>query len=390
MNKTRSLLFAFAVAMITLQSCKDDEEPVFQIGTPTLDATGYTGSGTIGLLYSIDNGVTYSATLPANLEEGTKVLVKANDGTEDLSADDFIFDWSGSSPAPANATANVAEFTVGTSNLSISLTLEEVWALLTSHRQNGKFFTINPSNGATTEVFTATFEGVNMKDFRGFVYHPKQKLYYATVASTINDQQAGFLYTINPATKVATMINENDGDPNEDQVLDYAIWDAVVNWSVAPDDSLIGIGDFNGDGNGIVKFGKDGGRSLKTVEVDFCCGLGMSWVDENTMLVANGWSTGDGEVMLENIELNGTVSDDLLITTLEGFPTDITINWIPVRSLAKAKDGTLYGLMFNYDLNLTYFVKVDMANEKVVYISTIGGSAANQYTTLAFVPKHLL
>ena len=56
----------------------------------------------------------------------------------------------------------------------------------------------------------------------------------------------GFLYTIDPATKVSTVINSNNGAGGN------AIWDAINNWGVMPDDSLLGYGDFNGDGNGLV------------------------------------------------------------------------------------------------------------------------------------------
>jgi hypothetical protein len=384
MNKTKSILFAFAFGAVALQSCKDDDEPVFQISTPTLETSNYTGTGTLTLLYSTDGGATFSPNLPSNLENGTKVLVKINNGSEDLTDDDFTFDWSGSTPAPANTTADIAEFTVSGGNLGIEVELDELWALVTSHRTNGKFFSLNSATGAKTEIFTPTYEGTAMTDIRGFVYHPNKKLFYASVSSMVNNEPAGFLYTINPANDQATRINENNG------ANDHEVWDAIVNWVVAEDDSLIAVGDFNGEGNGIVKFGTDGVRAQGTTIVDFCCGLGLIWESENEILVANGWNTANGEVILESYDLNGELTDDQSIISFEGFPSDISSIWLPMRALAKDKDGTLYGILFNDTAKVSYLVKVDRANGKIIYVSTLGENGQNQYNTLAFVPKHTI
>ncbi len=80
-------MFALALGAVALQSCKDDEKPVFQVSEPSLESSNYTGTGTLQLLYSVDNGATFSPTLPKDLNNGTKVLVKLSNGTEDLSSD---------------------------------------------------------------------------------------------------------------------------------------------------------------------------------------------------------------------------------------------------------------------------------------------------------------
>jgi hypothetical protein len=386
MIKTKPILFALLIGAVALQSCKDDEDPKFQVATPTLDVANYTGTGSPQLLYSTDGGATFSPTLPANLGNGTKVLVKINNGTEDLTDDDFTFDWSGSNPDPSNPTADVAEFTISGGNLSIDVSIEELWALITSHRQNGKFYTLNTTTGAKTEAFTPTYEAATLNEIRAFTYHPKKKLFYASVSSYINDEQAGFLYSINPSTDVATRINENDGANG------HEIWDAIVNWVVAPDDSLLAVGDFNDEGNGIVKFGTDGARGNGTTQVDFCCGLGLVWENATEILVGNGWNQNDGEIILEAYDLDGNLTDDQSITTFEGFPegVDFTTIWSPMRALAKDKDGTLYGLIFDDSNKVTYFVKVDRTAEKIIFLSKLGENGSNQFTSLTFVPKHTL
>jgi hypothetical protein len=384
MNKTKSMVLALALGALALQSCKDDE---FQINPPSLEIAEYTGTGELQFLYSTDKGKTFSAVMPSGLTSGQTVLVKINNGKEDLLNEDYSFDWTGSTPAPTTTDSYVAEFRVPDGNLSPKVKVEELWSIVTSHRKSGKFYTLNPATGAATEEFTATFDGAALNEVRGFVYHLKERKFYASVSSYIQNEQAGFLYSINPVTDEATRINENNGENDHD------VWDALVNLAVAADDSLVAVGDFNDEGNGIVKFGTNGKRAEKTAVVDFCCGLGMTWGDnQSEILVANGWSTDNGEVILETYALNGELQDEQLINTFEGFPgvLDLSTVWLPMKSLAKDKNGVLYGLLFDEDNGVTYFVKVDRANEKVVYISTLGDGPTNQYNTLAYVPRHTL
>lgn len=380
MNKIKCILLAVGIGSVFLQSCKDDEpNPRFKIETASVDESTYTGSGTLSLLYSTDGGETFTATLPEKLKKGTKVLVKVNNGTEDLSDDDFIFDWSTSSPAPTDETSGIAEFTIGSGNLKVNVELEEIMALLTNHRTTGKFYTIDPVTGDKEGSFTITSGGVDVLGIRGFLYHPKKKLYYATTSA----DEGGILYSIDPATSQATVIHENDGANDEET------WYAVANWVVASDDSLVALSEFV-DGAGIVKFGTDGSRSEKITRVDFCCGLGVTWHTNNSLLVANGWITGDGEVTLQNFALDGEGIDSQTLTNMEGFPVDISTEWLNMKALAKGKSGELYGILFTYDTRVSYFVKIDLGAEKINYISTLGEGNSNQYNTLVYIPKHLL
>jgi len=253
--------------------------------------------------------------------------------------------------------------------------------LITSHRGTGQFYTINLTTGETTEAFTIT-EGANtLKDLRAFVYHGKAKKFFVSEST----DPGGKLYSVNASTKVATLINDNSGGEGG---TEYDVWDAVVNWAVASDDSLIAVGDFNDDGNGTVKFGTDGGRSSITTEADICCGLGLIYdKSSGDFTVGNGWSSDDGEVIIERFNKNGVSQDETIITTFEGFPgDDITTEWLTVKGLAKAGNGTVYGLVFTYDTKNTYFVKIDLEGETVSYISTLGTGGSNQYNLLAFIP----
>jgi hypothetical protein len=258
--------------------------------------------------------------------------------------------------------------------------------LVTSHRQTGVFYKINTTTGALTQIFTPTYDGATFKEVRAFVYHPGEDLFYAS-RSTFLDQddsgpRVGFLFSLDPDTKDATLINNNDGDGGE-----YAVWDAIVNWAVADDDSLVSVGDFNGDGNGVVKFGTDGGRSLKTKEVDICCGLGLLYDQESgTMLVGSGENSGNAEIIIETISEAGLITNTSTITTLTDFPDDLTDNWLTLKAMAKAKNGNVFGIVFNDDLAKSYFVSIDLEDDEITYISTLGANNENQYNMLAYIP----
>jgi hypothetical protein len=382
------LSMAMFCCMIAIQSCNDDDEaPKFDIGSATINDDNYTGGGTLKLLYSTDGGTTYSETVPT-FEKGKTVMVKVNNGTTDVTADDFTFDWSGSSVAAADAADDIATFVASNEDMSIDVTVADIMTLITSHRTTGKFYSVNPENGDTTFLFKPTYDGATLNDIRAFVYHPTLNKYYVSVNSYVNQEgvQAGYLYTIDPSTKVATRINENNGNGGQ-----YAIWDAIVNWAVDSDDSLIALGDFNGDGNGIVKFGTNGGRSLKTTDAPVCCGLGMMYDQStSTFTVASGWNTGYNEIEVMHMSEDGTLNGSDWIYNFTGFPEAFPDQYTYIKAMAAGPDGTIYGLLFPNNLKKTYFVELDLLNKKVIYIRTLGANNANQFNNLTLIAKHRL
>jgi hypothetical protein len=390
-NKTKqtmknylALLLLFA-SIAVVQSCKDDEDPKFKVSDITINEDAYTAGGTLKLLYSIDNGTTFTETLN-DFKNGAKILVKINNGTVDLTSDDFTFDWSGSSPAPTSTTSDVAEFTATAANSTINVKVTDIWSLITNNRTSGKFYTLDKATGVTTEAFTPMYNNTVLKEVRGFVYHPTKKLYYASLNSYVNQDapQSGFLFTIDPATKVATKINGNDGNNGA-----YDVWDAIVNWAVAADDSLVAIGDFNNDGNGVVKFGTDGGRSLKTAQSDICCGLGMIYDVKTSLFTIANYSNTTG-VRIQTLDLQGNLTADKDITTFTGFTNDPSVNTVALKTMAKDKDGVIYGILFDTVAKKSFFVKVDLTALTITYIATLGADNANQYNSLTFIAKHLL
>jgi hypothetical protein len=380
MKIMRLLAFAtFTLALLYLASCSDDDAPTFTFPTANINATGYTMGGTPQFLYSTDGGTTYSATIPTNISSGQTIKVKVNNGTADLNPDDFEFDWTGSSPAPVSESNGVADFLVST-DVTLALKITDKISLVTSHRGNGKFYTINTATGALTEAFTPTYDANALLSVRGFVYHYKKGLFYASQ----NTDAGGYLYSINPANKVATRINENNGANGAE------VWDAIVNWAVASDDSLIALGDFNDDGNGVVKFGTDGGRSKKTAQADICCALGMIYnVTAGTFQIANGYDASEGEVIIQTLTNAGAFTGEpVTITTFTGFPNDLSLDYIYLRTMAKSNDGTIYGTLYDSESKKTFFVKVNISGAAITYVSTLGADNNNQYNSLAYIPNY--
>jgi hypothetical protein len=248
---------------------------------------------------------------------------------------------------------------------------------------DGSFHAIDPATGATSALFTLQSGGSSLGRIRAFTYHYAEKAYFVSVDS----KAGGDLYRADPVSKQAFKINDNDGSDGQ------AIWDAVVNWAEGSNGKLISLGDFNADGNGIVEFDTDGTRALTLERTNTCCGLGLVFDSTaGVFTVANGWSTNDGEIQIDQIAVGsgGTIVPVANITNMVGFPKDLSTDWLPVRSLAGDPDGTLYGLMYNYDESDTYFISIDIAGGSATYIATLATSGADAPRNLTYLPNFLL
>lgn len=264
--------------------------------------------------------------------------------------------------------------------------------IITSNRTTGKFYSINKTTGETTELFSLTHNDETLTDARGFVYHPGERKFFISLNSyTLDGEiQKGFLYSVDPATRNVTMINDNDGNDGQ-----YAVWDAIVNWAVAPDDSLIAIGDFNSDAsNGIVKFGTDGGRSPWTHLLEpMCCGMGMLYDAENDeLLIANGNDSDNSEIILDLFTSDAEFIESTSITNFTNFPDDLSTSWVVIKAMVRDNSGKIFALLFNGEelSRKTYFVEVNLEDESIRYISTLGANNQNQYNLLGVVSSNLI
>jgi len=362
--------------LLSLSAC-EDEEPRFDVLNSTIDDTEYSGGGELFLLFSTDNGSTFSEVLPVDLKRGDMILVKVNNGTSDLTGEDYLFDWSASSLASMSSTDPVAEFIVSRDDISFAVKVSDRLQLVATHNTNGKVFAIDIGTGAQTEFFTPLLEGSALTGARGFVYHRNLKRYFVTRSGSLG----GALYSVNATSKVATVINANNGGPSQ--------WDAIASLAVHEDDSLVAA--IGGTKREIAKFGATGGKSGRSKEITVCCGMGMIYEGNNTALIANNPESG-GEVKLERVNFGAAGSQVLVgkFKTLNGFPVSLAASTLFTRALAQDTDGSIYALIFSSSNQTTYLAKIDLQLGFVDYVATLGVGSSNQYFGLTFIPKHLI
>lgn len=260
------------------------------------------------------------------------------------------------------------------------------YTLISGNRTTGKFYSVNETTGATKEIFTPTFNGATLNEVRAVAYHPKKNLFYFSQNSTAlgTNTVLGNLYSMNPTTKVTTLINDNTTSQ-----LIYAI----ANWSIAKDDSLIGLGYLRtGSGSSIVKFGTDGKQNLKPVTSNFCCGMGMLYDSKTNKFILSNDGGYKNKIYLKDLDAaTGVLSNEKIIATFTGFPEDFSVS-SNLSLKAMAQNGTnapIYGLIYNgiSASRKTYLVKLDLTALTATYISTIGADNNNQYNNLAYVPS---
>jgi hypothetical protein len=80
----------------------------------------------------------------------------------------------------------------------------------------------------------------------------------------------------------------------------------------------------------------------------------------------------------------GALSNKITITNYQGFTESFTSSYAYLKAMAKAKDGTVYGILFSTSSKKSYFVKVNLTgNASIVFVSTLGMENNNQYNNLA-------
>jgi hypothetical protein len=244
----------------------------------------------------------------------------------------------------------------------------------------GQFYKVNTKTGALTTIFYATLDDQPVQNIRSIVYHPNQKMYYALLTR----HSGAKLLSINPATKMATVINNNSVDS----------WYQLSNIIVAKDDSLFAVGDLNNGIDGFVKFGTNGTRANRDIvtEQDMCCGYGMiHFSKQKEIIVANGNNQDDAAIDFDIFDENGVYKSSTTFTTFVGFDRDYADDgeWLTIRSMASqstSKLGTVYGIMLEYDEGRTHLVEIDFENESIKHIAILDFNGDYDYNSLTFVP----
>ncbi|HTE31532.1 MAG TPA: hypothetical protein VK666_14220 [Chryseolinea sp.] len=115
------IFISFFVSTLIISSCEEDDGvPYTYTSQVDLKSSSIVDDQHKSvLLYSIDDGATFVDYPDLKVGQAYKVKViirKADTPDKYLTADQFAFDWTGSDPAPADASADMPQFTLGESN----------------------------------------------------------------------------------------------------------------------------------------------------------------------------------------------------------------------------------------------------------------------------------
>jgi hypothetical protein len=117
-----TLIYFSCLALMVCSSCHftEDVEPEVKIELSYVLGETDTPGTVFHLMYSLD-GKTFSAEKPVIQKKGMKLFVKVNDGTEDITSADYIFDWSDSKPLPSLVDGDLAEFTANVDYMTVGV-----------------------------------------------------------------------------------------------------------------------------------------------------------------------------------------------------------------------------------------------------------------------------
>lgn len=248
------------------------------------------------------------------------------------------------------------------------------------NRDSGVFSAINKSTGALTALGSITFDGQPLTGLRDVVYNSSNGTVYAS--SNANSPGDGKIYSVNPTTLVATVINDN---AEEDW---YAIPGLVMNngklmgtvyWDYYDYEEYSGLVWLNLDGSisNVAYFTYQGD------DYNVCCGMGLVYGVTNSQI----YISYEREIVVS--DLNGNVSEVIELTPV-GFPptrnAEETLGGSYlgyVRCLEKDANGVLYGLDEN-----GVFGTIDLEMGTFNYIATLSPDS-NDWLALSMIPENI-
>lgn len=231
---------------------------------------------------------------------------------------------------------------------------------------NGVFSSINTTDGTLTALGSVTFEGATLTGLRDIVYNSANGTVYASARS---DYENGEIYSINPETLVATVLNDNAEDDwyalpgiemSNGKIIGTVYWD---NYELEYY-------------SGLVLLNLDGTIS-ETIELMYE-GVGESFYEG----MAIEYGSTMNELLITDVsdviicDLNGTISEIIELTG-EGFPMEESLDGI--RSLETGDDGVLYGIDRD-----GHFGSINLTTGVFTYIATL---PSNKIMGLSNVPE---
>lgn len=358
----------------------DDDMPTetfYNIASATINDNAYTAPEAMSLMYSIDNGESYSAEQPEDMSTGDELWIKINNGSEDINEDDFYFDWSNSTPVPANADKSIATFVVQQANPIINVAVEDKVELLVVNRQSGEFSIIDISDGGMTPSFTVLVGETGLLRIRNTIYnYNDHKIYLSTSKFAANKSS---LYAVDPTTKQATVINANAEDD----------WAGIADIIVTPENTILAtISQGQGNGQALLEFDTSGTYSepkLFSGDNTICCGLGLVYGNTNNELIVGNGAVNPANLFKAN--LNADISEAIVLTLVDFTGVESNSD-IYIRNLVKDRTGKIYATCFNDADGDIHLAEIDLETNKMTEIAKYESSGEVQYNGLVLIPAY--
>lgn len=243
---------------------------------------------------------------------------------------------------------------------------------------SGMFSAINTINGTLTSIGTISFNGEVLTGLRDIVYNNSNGMIYASSRSDYNN---GAIFSVNPSTLEASILNDNADDDwyalpgleiYNGKILATVYWDDYDN-----DNNL----DYN---EGLVSLNLDGtifnvmplmedGETISLNE-----GMGIEYTNNDTELLITRWD----EIIVS--DFNGNVMEIIQLNQAN-FPIGESLDGI--RTLETSENGVIYGIDRD-----NHFGRIDLTVGSPVgtftYITTLTPED-DKHVALSLIPENI-
>lgn len=245
--------------------------------------------------------------------------------------------------------------------------------LVVVKRSTGDLYAVDKTTGDLTKIGSLTIDGEPLTGLRGLVYDPDTEKSYGSATG----QGGGCFYSINISTGVATLLN---GNPDND-------WDGIADMILASDGNILTNLYSNIVGNSaLVVFNKSTGddgthNEINDGDDEVWSPGGLTYGSSASQVIIGG----ENEIYFASTA--GLVSDTtVLIPTVNIDDDDVY-----VMDLETDSDGAVFAMLYEYDDEVQYLVKLNTSTGEIAEMSILTTSGiSNGYHCLAFIPASKL
>lgn len=257
--------------------------------------------------------------------------------------------------------------------------------LVAIRNSDGQMFSIDPSNGETTDRLRVRLDGVPFSGARGLAYDANtEKGFIATT-----NRGGADLYSLDFSNGQLTLMNDNESNDEFDSI--DGMGGIADNGNTVITAPYMYLG--NDENFALVSYDKTTGDVSNAVFIPNSLGFGGGLTFGGQTASIYRGSIG----LIEQIKLDdGTIleSIDLSVRSTNPFTAvhpEFDIVAATVMNLAENEDGDIYGILLTEDIeenSYQFLVSINLNTGMVTYISTLqnGSSRNNRVFALAFVP----